>query len=148
MIEDLPKKVKNYIFIKHEDLLNNFNETLYKIKDKGLKIKENINFPLNTNKYMNTNSQYKKKENEFKKDFILSNPNYITFYDKKLYNNLGFYWIDKSSTVYWSNDFKEYEKTIIFNNPEEYFKHRKSLNIPLDWSNIRKLKLFLVKLLF
>ena len=76
MIEDLPKKVKNYILIKHEDLLDNFNETLYKIKDKGLKIKENINFPLNTNKYMNTNSQYK-KENEFKKDFILSNPNYI-----------------------------------------------------------------------
>ena len=62
MIEDLPKKVKNYIFIKHEDLLNNFNETLYKIKDKGLKIKENINFPLNTNKYMNTNSQYKKRK--------------------------------------------------------------------------------------
>ena len=31
MIEDLPKKVKNYIFIRHEDLLNNFEETMKKI---------------------------------------------------------------------------------------------------------------------
>lgn len=140
MIEDLPKKVKNYILIKHEDLLDNFNETLYKIKNKGLKIKENINFPINTDRYKKKNYKYVKKVNKFKKDIILSNPNYIPFYDKKLYNNLGFYWIDNSGTVYWSNDFKKYEKTIIFNNPEEYFEHRKSLNLSLDWSNINKLK--------
>lgn len=140
MIEDLPKKVKNYIFIKHEDLLYNFNETLYKIKNKGLKIKENINFPINTDRYKKQNYKYVKKVNQFKKDIILLNQNYIPFYDKKLYNNLGFYWIDNSGTVYWSNDFKKYDKTITFNNKEQYFEHRKLLNLPLDWSNISKLK--------
>ena len=42
MIEDLPNKVKNYIFIRYEELINNFDETLIKIKDKGLQVKKNI----------------------------------------------------------------------------------------------------------
>ena len=63
MLEDLPKKVNNYVFIKHEDLINDFEKTLLKIKDKGLKVKENINFPLNTNIYkMNIKKVFKKKE--------------------------------------------------------------------------------------
>jgi hypothetical protein len=63
IIEDLPLKVKNYILIKHEDLLNNFEDTLLKIKNKGLKIKDNINFPINTNSYKkNDNKKYTKKK--------------------------------------------------------------------------------------
>jgi hypothetical protein len=79
MLEDLPNKVKHCIFIKHEDLLNDFKNTLIKIKNKGLKVKENINFPLNTKKYV-------KKKNYISSEIILSNPNLIPLYEKKLYN--------------------------------------------------------------
>ena len=41
MYEDLPKLVKNYILIRYEDLINDFQGTMKKIKDKGLK-KKNI----------------------------------------------------------------------------------------------------------
>lgn len=54
MLKDLPNKVKNFIFIRYEDLINDFDKTLLKIKDKGLEIKKNINFPLNTDNYKNT----------------------------------------------------------------------------------------------
>ena len=40
LIEDMPKKVKNYIFIKYEDLLNNFEKTMIKIRDCGLRVKD------------------------------------------------------------------------------------------------------------
>ena len=80
MIEDLPKKVKHYIFIKHEDLLYDFDNTLQKIKEKGLEVKENINFPLNTK------TKYVKKKNFIPDKLILSNPNFIPFYEKKNYN--------------------------------------------------------------
>ena len=52
MLEDLPNKVKNCIFIRYEDLVNDFEKTLLEIKDKGLEVKKNINFPLNTNMYV------------------------------------------------------------------------------------------------
>jgi len=51
MLEDLPNKVDNYIFIKYEDLLYNFNETMTKLKEKGITIKKDINFPQNTSMY-------------------------------------------------------------------------------------------------
>ena len=51
MMEELPNKVKNYIFIKHEDLLNNYKNTLLKINEKGVKIKDNIKFPINSKTY-------------------------------------------------------------------------------------------------
>lgn len=86
MIEDLPNKVKNYIFIRHEDLINDFDNTMFKIKNKGLKIKDTIEFPLNTNKYKGTNQVYVKKKNTIPDDLIVKNPNLIPFYEKKLYN--------------------------------------------------------------
>lgn len=81
MIEDLPNKVKNCIFIRYEDLINDFDKTLQKIKNKGLKVKNNINFPLNTNI-----SNYEKKENDISNEIILNNPNLIPLYEKSLYN--------------------------------------------------------------
>ena len=47
----LPTLVKNTIIIRYEDLVFNFKETLTKIKNKGLTIKNNIKFPVNTNLY-------------------------------------------------------------------------------------------------
>jgi hypothetical protein len=85
MIEDLPNKVKNYIFIKYEDLVNDFNNTLLKIKDKGLHVKQNINFPVNSSAYKNTKQEYvKQKYNYISLDTILDNPGLILFYEKKL----------------------------------------------------------------
>jgi len=85
MLEDLPNKVKNCIFIRHEDLINDFDKTLLKIKDKGLEVK-NINFPLNTNNYKNNkNLKLYKKKNSISTELILSNPNLIPLYEK-IYN--------------------------------------------------------------
>ena len=86
MLEDLPNKVKNCIFIRYEDLVNDFEKTLLKIKNKGLNIKKNINFPLNTDKYMRSKNKFKKKKNSISTKFILSNRNLIPLYEKKLYN--------------------------------------------------------------
>ena len=90
MLEDLQIKIKNCIFIKYEDLINNFEETLFKIKDKGLEVKKNINFPLNTNNYRNeknkNNRKFTPKKNSLSTEFILSNPNLIPLYEKKIYN--------------------------------------------------------------
>ena len=85
MLEDLPNKVKNYIFITYEDLINDFTNTLLKIKDKGLEIKTNINFPLNTTNYKKTKNKFVVKINSIPTNFILSNPNLIEEYEKKLY---------------------------------------------------------------
>ena len=87
MLEDLPKKVKNCIFIRYEDLINNFEKTLLEIKNKGLQIKKNINFPLNTNLYKDyTGTLFIKKKNSIPTEFILNNPNLIPLYEEKLYN--------------------------------------------------------------
>ena len=86
MLEDLPNKVKNCIFIRHEDLINDFDKTLLKIKNKGLEIKKNINFPLNTDNYKNSNKKFFKKNNSISTDFILSNRNLLPLYEKKIYN--------------------------------------------------------------
>jgi len=86
MLEDLPNKVKNCIFIRHEDLINDFDKTLLKIKDKGLEVKKNINFPLNTNNYKNNNKmKFKPKKNSISTEFIFSNPNLLPLYEK-IYN--------------------------------------------------------------
>lgn len=87
MLEDLPNKVKHCIFIKHEDLINDFENTLIKIKDAGLKVKENINFPINSINYKNDDKKkYIKKKNNIPSNLILNNPNLIPLYEKKLYN--------------------------------------------------------------
>lgn len=83
--EDMPKKVKNYIFIRYEDLLTNFDVIMNKIKNKGLKVKENIQFPLNTDKYKNTNMKFKSdsKTDHIPKDTIFNNKNFNLMYEKK-----------------------------------------------------------------
>jgi len=52
LTEDMPKKVKHYIFIKYEDLIHNFEQTMNRIKDAGnFEIKANIKYPLNVDTY-------------------------------------------------------------------------------------------------
>jgi len=81
MLEDLPNKVNHWIFIRYEDLLNDFENTLLKIKNKGLNVKDDIKFPLNTMNYKNqSNKTFKKVENTnttISAEIIFSNPNFI-----------------------------------------------------------------------
>lgn len=87
LIEDLPKKVKHCVFIKYEDLVNDFTNVMEILKNKGLDIKTNIEFPINTNNYKN-NENVKMHNNDKKKyiqnDKILNNPNLIPKYEKML----------------------------------------------------------------
>ena len=93
MIEDLPKKVKNCIFIRHEDLLNNFKQTMIEIKNKGLTVKNVINFPKNTDKYKDQNKKYVKAKNTIPASKIIRNKNFKKFYELKL----KYITIDKSN---------------------------------------------------
>lgn len=62
LIQDMPKKVKNYILIRYEDLLFDFENTMNKIKDKGLTINNIIEYPINIKYYK------KNKSKEFNPD--------------------------------------------------------------------------------
>ena len=89
LIEDLPKKVKNYIFIKYEDLINNFENTMNLIKNTGLIVKDNINFPINSNlykKFPGTDSKeiMKSAINNLTKEEVYNNNNLINYYEEQL----------------------------------------------------------------
>jgi hypothetical protein len=77
LVDTMPKLVKNYILIRYEDLLNNFKNTMYKISNFNLPIKNNIEFPLNIFYYRNEkNVIYKKCNlNTISSDLIIKNAN-------------------------------------------------------------------------
>ena len=86
MLETLPKKVRHYVFIRHEDLLDNFEETMLNIKNMGLEVKDNIVFPSNTDKYKGKLKQtYTKKKNSIPASMIQNNPNRNPYYEDLLY---------------------------------------------------------------
>ncbi|ALH23053.1 hypothetical protein ceV_147 [Chrysochromulina ericina virus CeV-01B] len=84
LYKDLPKLVKNYIFIKHEDLINNFKKTMIKIKNKGLIVKPNIYSPLNVFTYKKSKKIFKKKSNEVTEELILNHPDFRKDYEQIL----------------------------------------------------------------
>ncbi len=52
LIEDMPKLVKHTVFIKYEDLIHDFKNTMDKIQQAGnLQVKSNIQYPLNITTY-------------------------------------------------------------------------------------------------
>lgn len=90
---NLHKKVKNVILIRYEDLVQNFDNTMLRIKNKGLSNKHGINFPINSNQYKDRknviyipNSKY----NFISINLIYSNKNLIKKHEEGLgyYNNL------------------------------------------------------------
>lgn len=94
LIDELPTKVKNYILIRHEDLLNDFTNTMIKIKNKGVSVKDNIKFPINIywdckkkNKKLLFNSE-KSREPPIKKKRIKSHKHFNDYYEKILNYNL------------------------------------------------------------
>lgn len=86
MIDDLPNHVNNYILIKYEDLINNFDETMFKLYNKGLKIKTNIKFPLNTTNYKGYKNKKFIENNNYNisNKLALTNPNLNKTYEIKL----------------------------------------------------------------
>jgi len=84
LYKDLSKLVKNYIFIKHEDLINNFEKTMIKIKNIGLIVKPSINFPLNVFTYKKSKKIFKKKSNEITEKRILNHSDFRKDYEKIL----------------------------------------------------------------
>ncbi len=88
LIEQMPGLVQNYLLFTYEDLTNNFEDVMNRIKEKGLVVKRDICFPINVTYYKKkTDRQFvKKKYNIFSKDTILSNlPS--TNYEEILYPN-------------------------------------------------------------
>ena len=86
LVEDMPKLVKNYILITHENLLNDFANTMNKIKSFNLPIKNKIQFPLNITYYKKEkNVKFGKKPNLISRELILKNAN--LFYEKKIFGN-------------------------------------------------------------
>jgi hypothetical protein len=71
LFNDMPKLVKNYILIRHEDLIYDFENTMFLIASKGIEIKKNITFPVNIKKY------YTNKVDR-NKDFVLPKRNSIS----------------------------------------------------------------------
>ena len=86
LVDDLPKKVKKCILIRYEDLVDDFENTMNKIKNCGLEIKRG--YPLNTDNYKNLShvkfSEKKKQINVFTKEEIYENPNFNPYYEEKL----------------------------------------------------------------
>ena len=91
MRNKIPKMVNNYLFIRYEDLVNNFEHTMERLKFKGLKVKKNIGYPQNVNYYkFHKNLQFKEeKKNKIDaipKEDILSHP----FFDKEIEGSLDY----------------------------------------------------------
>lgn len=84
LLKELPKLVPNYIFIRYEDLINNFEKTMYAIKEKGLVVKDDKIFPVNTNKYKKSNKIFKEKKDYISCELILNHKSLNKKYEIKL----------------------------------------------------------------
>lgn len=86
LIEKMPNLVKNYCLITYDDLIDNFVDIMYKLKDSGLKIKDDGNFPLNIIYYKQMKSTiFKKKPNVIPKEKIIIETEELQFYEKLLF---------------------------------------------------------------
>lgn len=93
LIETMPKMVKNYCLITYDELCDNFINTMNKLRDCGLSVKNNINFPLNVTYYKKKYNQvFIKKVNEISKEEIITNEHFLSnekllFYERLLFPN-------------------------------------------------------------
>lgn len=88
LIEDMPNKVKNYILIRYEDLISNFEETINKIKDTGLQVRNDIEYPVNVLTYKGNMSTKPFKHNLnflISKKAIFEHPSFDPYYERMLH---------------------------------------------------------------
>lgn len=94
LVEKLPTLVKNYCIITYDELTNEFTKTMNKLKSCGIKIKNNIEFPLNISYYKtDKNKLFIKKENKISKekiDKLIIGDAELLMYEKLLFPNLSF----------------------------------------------------------
>ena len=90
LVDKMPTLVKNYCLITYDDLINNFVDTMNKIKNYNLQVNTNINFPLNIKYYKKEKHMLytKKNNNIIPKELIMSKAN--LYYEKILFPNLVF----------------------------------------------------------
>jgi hypothetical protein len=90
----MPKLVKNYCLITYDDLCENFTDVMNKIRDSGLKMKNNIEWPLNIKYYKcNKRRPFVKKVNRIPKEKImekLMSDENLLFYERLLFPKLVF----------------------------------------------------------
>lgn len=91
LIEKMPNLVKHYCLITHDALIHDFTTTMHQLKDCGLKVKSNIEFPINMNYYKkNKNIAFKKKDNQISREKIkekISDPTFLC-YEPILFPNM------------------------------------------------------------
>jgi len=86
LIEKMPKLVKNYCLITYDNLVDNFEDTMNKLKDCGLKIKDNVNFPSNVYYFKKEKDKlFVKKENTIAKDKIILENEELKYFEKLLF---------------------------------------------------------------
>lgn len=94
LVEKMPKIVKNYCLITYDDLISNFKDNMNKLRCYGLKVKNDLEFPLNVLFYKKNKTQiFKKKENEISKEKIenlISENKDLLFYENLLFPNSRF----------------------------------------------------------
>jgi len=84
MVYTLPKKVKNYILIRYEDIINNFNDTMDKFKI-FFKVKSNIAYPINIKQYKKELYEYIPNNNILiEYNDIINNKEYNPYFENIL----------------------------------------------------------------
>ena len=85
LLDDLPSKIKNYIFIRYEDLNYDFENTMNKIKNTGIKIKDDNLFPINSFKYKKEEKKFIENKNYLiSKNKIYKHSFFNLYYEKKI----------------------------------------------------------------
>jgi len=85
MLETLPKNIKHYIFIRYEDLLENFNYIMNSIYVKGVPLLSPKKFPENHTNYKNSNKKFiPSDENTIRVEEIDNHPSFNSYLEKKL----------------------------------------------------------------
>lgn len=87
MLETLPKQVKHFMILRYEDLIKNFDYTMYNIHLKGIPLLSPSTFPENHTNYKNSNKKFIPSENNIiKKEEIANHPSF----HKNLEEELGY----------------------------------------------------------
>lgn len=85
MTETLPKYIKHYIFIRYEDLLENFDYIMNSIYLKGVPLLSPKNFPENHTNYKNTDKKFiPNNENKITIEEIEKHPSFNSYLEKEL----------------------------------------------------------------
>lgn len=85
MIETLPSQVQHYLFVRYEDIVNHFEETMQMIASKGLRLRNPTLFPENHTRYKDESTVYvPNTKMTISKAEVIHHPYFQTFYERKL----------------------------------------------------------------